>query len=77
MMQEKKIEPTLAVKDHGEVFDGALGSSPFAPIMADIERMMQEKRIEPIVAVEDHGGLVFDMASTSLSCSKTRGGLRK
>ena len=60
-MQEKKIEPILAVKDHGGVFDGVLGSSTFAPIMADIERMMQEKRTEPIVAVEDHGGL-FDMA---------------
>ena len=62
-MQEKKIEPILAVKDHGGVFDvnGVLGSSTFAPIMTDIERMMQEKRIEPIVAVEDHGRL-FDMA---------------
>ena len=60
-MQEKKIEPKLAVKDHGGVFDGVLGSSTFAPIMADIERMMQEKTTEPILAVEDHGGL-FDMA---------------
>ena len=60
-MQEQKIEPILAVKDHGGVFDGVLGSSTFAPIMADIERMMQEKRTEPIVAVEDHGGL-FDTA---------------
>jgi hypothetical protein len=63
-MQENRIEPILAVNDHGGVFDVAMRGTPFAPVMTDIERMMQEERMEPIVAVEDHGG-VFDVAMGS------------
>ena len=58
MMQEKRIEPTVAVEDHGGVSDVAMGSTPFAPVMDDIERMMQERRIEFIIAVEDALGAV-------------------
>lgn len=69
MMQEKSIEPIVAVKDHGEVYEVAMGSTSFAfaPVMADIKRTMQDKRIELIVAVKDQGG-VFDvtMGSTPL-----------
>lgn len=34
-MQEKRIEPIVAVEDHGGVFDVAKGSTPLAPIMAE------------------------------------------
>jgi hypothetical protein len=64
MMQEKRIEPILAVKDHCGVFVDALGSIPIAPIMVEIERMMQEERIESIAVVEGHGGL-FELAMRS------------
>ena len=62
-MQKKRIEPIVAVKGHG-VFDETIGT-PFAPVIADIERMTQEKRIEPIVAVEDHDGGVSGVAMGS------------
>jgi hypothetical protein len=35
MMQEKKIEPIVAVEDHGGVFDVTMGNTPFAPAMAE------------------------------------------
>ena len=35
MMQEKKMEPTVAVEDHGGVFNVAMGSTPFAPAMPE------------------------------------------
>lgn len=35
MMQEKRIEPRVVVEDHGGVFDVTMGSTPFAPAMAE------------------------------------------
>ena len=65
MMQENRIEPTLAVKDQGGVFVAlGLGSTTFEPIMTEIERMEQEKRIGPIPAIEDRVG-VLDVAMGS------------
>lgn len=35
MVQERRIEPIVAVEDHGGVFDVATGRTPFAPVMAE------------------------------------------
>ena len=33
MMQKKRIEPIVAVEDHGGLF--AMGTTPFVPVMAE------------------------------------------
>ena len=46
MKQEKRIEPTVAVEDHGGVIDVAMGSTPLAPVMAEWRQgTRQEKGI--------------------------------
>ena len=35
MMQEKRIEPIVAVEDHCGVSDVAMGDTPFAPVTAE------------------------------------------
>jgi hypothetical protein len=34
-MQEMRIEPMVAVEDHGGVFSVAMESTPFAPVRAE------------------------------------------
>ena len=42
MKQENRIEPIVAVEDHGGVFDVAMGGTPFAPVMAEWRQSIQQ-----------------------------------
>ena len=43
MVQKKRIEPKEAVEDHGGVFEVAMGSTPFVPVMAEYSDKVYSK----------------------------------